>query len=143
MRAALLAFGWVFLGLGTLGMFVPVLPTAPFVLLAAACFLRSSDRLHAWLVGHPRFGAHVADYLAGRGLRLRAKVLAVTTLWASVVLSAALFVPHVLADAALVAIAVAVTAYLLRLPTCGGPLAVLCEEERHVSDIAREQRAPE
>ncbi len=125
-RVLLLGCGWASLALGTLGMFVPVLPTAPFVLLAAACFMRSSERLHAWLVEHPRLGAHVADYLAGRGLRMRAKVLAVVTLWASVITSAVVFVPHLAADVALCAMAAVVTAYLLRLPTCDRPA---CESQ--------------
>jgi len=117
-RLVLLGCGWAALGLGALGMLVPVLPTAPFVLLAAACFLRSSERLHRWLVAHPRFGAHITDYLAGRGLRLRAKVLAVLTLWGSVIFSAIVFVPYPAADLVMYAVALAVTVYVLRLPTC-------------------------
>ncbi|MGE5229565.1 MAG: YbaN family protein, partial [Deltaproteobacteria bacterium] len=61
----LLACGWTSLGLGVVGLAVPVLPTVPFVLLAAACFVRSSERCHRWLVTHPVFGRHVADYEAG------------------------------------------------------------------------------
>jgi hypothetical protein len=60
-RHLLLACGWAFLGLGALGLALPVLPTAPFVLLAAACFMRSSERLHSWLVGHRVFGRHIGD----------------------------------------------------------------------------------
>lgn len=116
-RYFLIGCGWVFLGLGAIGLFFPVLPTTPFVLLAAACFLRSSERLHAWLVGHPVFGEHIRDYLAGRGLRMRTKIVAVTTLWASILASAILWVPFILVDIALIAIAIAVTRYLLRLPT--------------------------
>lgn len=101
-----------------MGLLVPVLPTAPFVLLAAACFLRSSERLHRWLVSHPVFGRHVADFLAGRGLRWRTKTVALVTLWASVLASAILFVPLLLVDLLLVAVAGAVSVYLLRLPTC-------------------------
>ncbi len=122
-RHILLACGWLALGLGALGLAIPVLPTAPFVLLAAACFLRSSERLHGWLVSHPVFGHHIEDYLAGRGLRVRTKVVALTTLWASVLLSVLVFVPLLAADVAIVAIALAVTVYILRLPTCPGNVA--------------------
>jgi uncharacterized membrane protein YbaN (DUF454 family) len=97
---------------------VPVLPTAPFVLLAAACFMRSSERLHGWLVRHPLFGCHIEDYLAGRGLRAKTKFVALLTLWASVAASAALFVPLLLVDLLLIAIAAGVTLYIMRLPTC-------------------------
>ena len=113
----LFACGWTALGAGAVGLVVPLLPTVPFVLLAAACFLRSSPRSHAWLVQHPVFGRHVADYLAGRGLRLRAKILALTTLWGSVLLSVVLVVPILAVDVVLLAVAAAVSVYLLRLPT--------------------------
>jgi uncharacterized membrane protein YbaN (DUF454 family) len=116
-RYVLLACGWVFFGLGFVGLFVPVLPTTPFVLLAAACFLRSSERLHAWLVSHPRFGPQIADYLEGNGLRRNTKVVALLTLWGSVALSVALFIPHIVADVLLLATAAGVTVYILRLPT--------------------------
>ncbi len=118
LRYGLLGLGWLSLGLGAVGLVVPVLPTAPFVLLAAACFMRSSERIHAWLIGHPLFGHHVEDYLAGRGLRARTKAVALTTLWASVTLSVVLFIPLLVADLAVAAIALAVSIYILRLPTC-------------------------
>lgn len=117
-RHLLLACGWAFLGLGALGLALPVLPTAPFVLLAAACFMRSSERLHGWLVGHQVFGRHIRDYLAGRGLQSRTKTVALTTLWASVLASVVFVVPHLAVDLLLIAIAAAVSVYLLRLPTC-------------------------
>jgi len=113
----LLVCGWTSLGLGVVGLAVPILPTVPFVLLAAACFVRSSERCHCWLVTHPVFGRHIADYLAGRGVALRAKIVALVTLWASVLLSVVLFVPLLAADVAMLAVAVAVTIYIVRLPT--------------------------
>lgn len=58
-RTAYLALGLVSLLLGAIGLFVPLLPTVPFVILAAFCFARSSPRLEAWLVTHPRFGPHI------------------------------------------------------------------------------------
>ena len=118
MRLFLLVVGWISLALGTVGLFVPILPTTPFVLLAAACFLRSSERLHAWLVGHPTFGTHIADYLSGRGLTRKTKIVAIGTLWASVTVSTVFFVPLLVADVIIGMVAVGVTIYLLQLPTC-------------------------
>lgn len=115
----LLACGWTSLGLGVVGIAVPILPTVPFVLLAAACFVRSSERCHRWLVTHPVFGRHIADYLAGRGIARRAKIVALATLWASVLLSVILFVPLLAADVVMLAVAAAVTIYIVRLPTAG------------------------
>jgi len=123
-RYTLLGCGWLALGLGAAGLFLPILPTAPFVILAAACFLRSSERLHSWIVEHPVFGVHIRDYLAGRGLQRRSKVAALTTLWASVSVSIALFVPWLFVDVALVVIAASVTAYIVRLPTCSAERSV-------------------
>ncbi|MDP2232810.1 MAG: YbaN family protein, partial [Actinomycetota bacterium] len=94
------------------------LPTAPFVLVAAACFMRSSERLHTWVVEHPTFGIHVRDYLAGKGLKRRTKAVALATLWSSVSISVTVFVPLLVADMAIVAIAALVTVYIVRLPTC-------------------------
>jgi hypothetical protein len=113
----LLACGWTSLGLGAAGLVLPVLPTVPFVLLAAACFLRGSERQYRWLVSHPVFGPHITDYLAGKGLRPRAKVTALATLWASVLLSVLVFIPLLAVDVVVLAVAVAVSIYILRLPT--------------------------
>jgi len=63
---------------GVVGIFLPVLPTTPFVLLAAFCFARGSPRLEAWLLGHRRFGPMVRDWREHRAIPLRAKQLAWT-----------------------------------------------------------------
>lgn len=99
-------------------MALPVLPTTPFILLAAACFMYSSERAHAWLVDHPKFGFHIEDYLEGRGIRARAKIVAITTLWLSVGLSVWHFIPILWVDILVIVIAIGVTWYLLSLPTC-------------------------
>ncbi|MDT7836805.1 YbaN family protein [Aquabacterium sp. OR-4] len=74
---------WLLAGLaslltGIVGIFVPLLPTTPFVLLAAFCFARGSKRCEAWLLGHPRFGPMVRDWREHRAIPLRAKQLAWT-----------------------------------------------------------------
>lgn len=112
-----MVFGWLFFSMGVVGMFVPVWPTTPFMLLAAACFMRSSERLHEWLVTHPKYGEHIRDYLEGRGLRRGTKIVAIGTMWASILVSAALFVPRTEIDVLLVLIAVGVSIYLIRQPT--------------------------
>ena len=98
-------------------MALPVLPTTPFVRLAAACFLRSAERLHSWLLAHPVFGAQITDYLDGKGLKRRTKFVAISMLWASIIGSAVFFVPFLIADVMMVLVAIGVTVYLLRLPT--------------------------
>lgn len=76
LRSLWLAAGAVSLVLGFIGIFLPVLPTTPFVLLAAWCFSRGSPRLERWLVEHPRFGGMVRQWRAHRAVPLRAKWLA-------------------------------------------------------------------
>jgi uncharacterized membrane protein YbaN (DUF454 family) len=70
------AAGLLALATGIVGVFLPLLPTTPFVLLAAFCFSRGSTRLEAWLLGHPRFGPLIADWRARHAMPLRAKQLA-------------------------------------------------------------------
>lgn len=70
------AAGTLALAAGIVGIFLPLLPTTPFVLLAAFCFSRGSARLEAWLLAHSRFGPLIADWRARRAMPLRAKQLA-------------------------------------------------------------------
>ena len=60
-RYVLLAIGWLSVALGVIGIFLPVLPTTPFLLLAAACFMRSSKRFYLWLVNHRQLGPWIVD----------------------------------------------------------------------------------
>ncbi len=117
LRYVLLACGWLALGLGVAGIFLPVLPTTPFALLAAACFLKSSERLHRYVVEHPVFGRGVSDYLEGRGIRKRTKITAITMLWLSILASVIFWVPYPWLDILLILVASGTTVYLLRLPT--------------------------
>ena len=75
-RWAYLSAGWGALALGVVGIFLPVLPTTPLVLLAAWCFSRSSERLHRKLLDHPRLGPPIRDWEAHGVIRLRSKLLA-------------------------------------------------------------------
>jgi uncharacterized membrane protein YbaN (DUF454 family) len=77
---ALIAFGWLCVGLGCLGAVLPVLPTTPFLLLAVWAFSRSSERFHQWLVNHRWLGRYVRDWERHRVIPLRAKIVAVVTM---------------------------------------------------------------
>lgn len=115
-RLLLLTVGWLSVGLGVLGIFLPVLPTTPFLLLAAACFMRSSQRFYRWLTHHRHLGSWVRDYLNGQGIPRRAKAYAIGLMWLSILLSAYL-VPVAWVRVLLLISASLVSLYILRLPT--------------------------
>ena len=82
-RWALFGFGWFNIMLGTIGVFVPGLPTTVFLLIAFWAFSKSSDRFHSWLWNHPRFGASIRNWHEHRIIPVKAKVLAVTMMLSS------------------------------------------------------------
>jgi uncharacterized protein len=115
-KALLVVLGTVFLVIGVIGIFMPLLPGTPFLLLASACYLRSSERLHRWLLNQGRLGAHIRAFEQGKGVPLRAKVLAMVTMWPSIAFSAWI-VPWPALGALFVLVAVAVSVWLWRMPT--------------------------
>jgi uncharacterized membrane protein YbaN (DUF454 family) len=115
-RFALLAIGWLSVALGVLGIFLPVLPTTPFLLLAAACFMRSSKRFYLWLVNHRQLGPWIVDYLEGQGIPLKGKVYAISLMWLSIGASCYL-VPLFWARVFMLTSAVLVSGYIIRQKT--------------------------
>lgn len=111
-----LAAGLVSLALGAAGIFLPLLPTTPFLLLSAFCFIRSSKRLHDWLVNHRVFGAYIHDYLKYRAVPMKTKVFALALLWGSISLSIFLL-QNTVVRIVLAAVAVGVSVHLLSLKT--------------------------
>lgn len=116
-RWLLIVIGWLAVFAGVVGIFLPLLPTVPLLLLAAACFSRSSESFHTWLVEHDRLGPLIRGYLGGAGIPRRAKAAAIGMVWVSVPVSAVFFVPLPWVQLLLLAIAAGITVYLLRLPT--------------------------
>ena len=119
-RFALLALGWISVVLGVIGIFLPVLPTTPFLLLAAACFMRSSKRFYLWLVNHRQLGPWIVDYLEGQGIPLKGKVYAISLMWLSIGVSCYV-VPLFWARAFMLSSAVLVSLYILNQKTLGKP----------------------
>jgi uncharacterized membrane protein YbaN (DUF454 family) len=117
MKHLLNLIGCIAVVLAVFGVFLPLLPTTPFLLLASACFVRGSPRLHNWLRTNRVFGAYLRDYEDGRGIPLRGQVVVLVLMWASLAWSMTR-VPHVALVLLLGAIGTGVTVYLVRyVPT--------------------------
>lgn len=132
-RNLLIACGILCILLGLIGIILPVLPTTPFLLLAAYCFARSSERFHTWLVTNGLFGQYIQNFQDGRGIPRRTKALAITMLWLIIGISAVFFVSSWWLRVALVAVAIGVTIHLVRRKTVesgANPVVALadCEE---------------
>jgi uncharacterized membrane protein YbaN (DUF454 family) len=115
----LMSLGVLAMAVGLIGVVVPLLPTTPFLLLAAACFVRSSDPMYGWLTSNRLFGGFIRDYREQRGVSARAKITTLALLWGLIGCTALMTVDAVWLRVLLVAIAVAVTVHLLRLKTVG------------------------
>ncbi len=118
-RGVFIALGFICVGLGTAGVVLPLLPTTPFILLAAFFFARSSPRFDAWLLRHRWFGSLVRDWRAGRGLSVRAKVISLVAIAITFTITIVFAIHTTWLRVLLVVIAFSVSTFLLRLPTKG------------------------
>jgi uncharacterized protein len=115
-RSLFVVAGSICVGLGALGIVLPGLPTTPFLLLAAACYMRGSERMHRWLINNKWFGSYIKNYHEGKGISARGKIYSITSLWIAIGISILLI--NVLAiQVTLVIIAIAVSIHLIRVPT--------------------------
>jgi hypothetical protein len=113
----LIIAGTFFMGMGIVGIIVPVLPTTPFLLLAAACYARSSQRFYGWLLNNKWFGNYIRNYLQGKGVPLKVKVLTIALLWITIGCSVAFAVQVFPVRLILILIAAGVSIHILSLRT--------------------------
>jgi len=113
--------GTISLGLGALGVFLPVLPTTPFLLLSAAFYYKGSERMHRWLLNNKLFGNYIKNYKEGRGIALKAKAITLCLLWATICYSAFFIVNMIALQIVLFVIAGGVSIHILTLPTFRKP----------------------
>ena len=117
LRPFLIFIGWVFVGLGIIGIFLPVMPTTIFLILAAACFARSSEKFYYRLLNYKYLGKYIKDYMEKRGMPLRAKITAIIMLNTVIGYSAFFVVDTLTVKIILIAIAFGVSVYLISLKT--------------------------
>ena len=115
-RLFFLICGIISLVLGILGIFLPILPTTPFLLLSSALFLKSSKRLYLWLIHHRFLGNYVYHYMRFKAIRLSTKVLSLSLLWVTITISI-IIVQSLYLQAGLIIVAFGVTWHLLCLKT--------------------------
>ncbi|MPM05077.1 Inner membrane protein YbaN [bioreactor metagenome] len=117
LKAFLIVIGFIAVGLGILGMFLPILPTTPFLLLAAACFAKSSDKFYHWLLNNRWFGSYIKNYREGKGIPLKIKIMALSFLWSTILISIVFFLDNIHVQVLLFAIAAAVTIHISLIKT--------------------------
>lgn len=117
-KIILTIIGLLSLGLGVAGIFLPLLPTTPLLLLAAWCFIRSSSRLYDWLLNHPYLGEYIRNFRENKAIPLRVKVVSVVMIWLTIgYCIVAVVEEYWWAQVAMLALAAAITWHILSYAT--------------------------
>ena len=111
----LITLGTFFVGVGIAGIFIPVLPTTPLLLISAALYAKSSTRFYNWLINNRIFGQYIKNYREGKGIPLRLKIITITLLWVTIGCSAIFAVDILWVRIMLVIIAAGVTVDVTRI----------------------------
>jgi uncharacterized membrane protein YbaN (DUF454 family) len=117
MKIFLSIIGLISLGLGLVGIFLPVLPTTPFLLLSAALFLRSNRRLYDWLLNHPRLGPYVTNFMVHKSIPLKIKIISVSMVWITLLYCAVFVAEFWLFRLLFILLATAITIHILSYKT--------------------------
>ena len=108
--------GSISLALGFLGIFLPLLPTTPFLLLTAFLYAKGSKKFHTWLLNNKWFGQYIKDYQSHKGIPQRIKFKALFLLWTTMIISGIFVLHHWGLRILLLVIAIGVTIHLIRIP---------------------------
>lgn len=117
MKYIYILFGSIFVFLGVVGIFLPLLPTTPFLLLAAALYVRSSERLYSWLLHQRLLGPYLRNFMERKAIPLHAKIIAISMMWATMLYCIFFLIPLVWVKILMAAIACGVTIYILSFKT--------------------------
>ena len=116
-RWILISAGVLLIAIGIVGVFLPILPTTIFFILAAWCFARSSEKFYHWVHNNKLFGRYITDYRAGKGMTVKSKVISIFVLWAGILISALFLTENMYVRILLMFIAVGVTWHLVAIKT--------------------------
>ena len=116
-KGLLIIAGSISTAIGIVGIFIPILPTTPFLLLAAACYIRSSQRFYDGLLSNRVFGAYIKNYLEGKGIPIKLKIITLALLWITIGLSVTFAVQHVVIRIVLMIVAIGVTVHIVLVKT--------------------------
>jgi uncharacterized membrane protein YbaN (DUF454 family) len=116
-KGILVTSGTLFLVLGVIGIFIPILPTTPFILLAAACYIRGSKKFYNWLIKNRWLGEYIKNYQEGRGIPIIVKIITIIFLWLTIIISTIVFVSNSIIQIILFFIAIGVTIHIIKIKT--------------------------
>lgn len=116
-KILLLTAGHITLVLGVVGIFLPILPTTPFLLLSAACFMKSSKKLYHWLINHKILGLYIRSYIQYKAITRKSKIISISFLWVVISTSALFFMTLLWMRIMMLCIAIGVTIHLLHMKT--------------------------
>ena len=131
-KILLIVLGSISVGLGVLGIFLPVLPTTPFLLLASFCYMKSSPRVHSWLINHRVLGEYIYYYTKHRAIKKCTRVVALVSLWATLLFSV-LLTGKLHVRLIILAFGAAVSLHLIKLKTVDDEKALLEERRKDCS----------
>lgn len=117
MKTICIVLGTVSLTLGVIGIFLPLLPTTPFLLLTAALYFRGSPRLYQWLLDHKHFGPYIRNFRENKAIPLRAKVLSLLLMWGTMLYCILFLIPLLWAKALMLFLAVGISCHILSFKT--------------------------
>ncbi|NDW13337.1 DUF454 domain-containing protein [Bacteroides sp. 214] len=117
MKTLYVVLGSISLFLGILGIFLPLLPTTPFLLLTAALYCKGSPRLYNWLIAHKRFGPYILNFREHKTIPLRAKIVSVSLLWITILYCIFFVIDNLWIRILLLCIATGVTIHILSFKT--------------------------
>ena len=114
-KVLLIIIGWISIVLGVIGIVLPLLPTTPFILLAAACFAKSSKKFHHWIITHPLFGPIINNFQNGQGIPHNVKIKVILFIWLTLGISI-YFLTNQWARLIIFIMGIGLTTFLWRIP---------------------------